>query len=135
MNQTQYEEYLSLKEKDRLRKEASQKAVITYLLKNPEKRLVNTAKLNAKQQGVEFSITEADIVIPTHCPYLGIELTNILGEGRVFSNYSIDRIDSSKGYVPGNIQVISDLANRMKQNATVEQLITFAKGVLKVHAT
>ena len=43
---------------------------------------------------------------------------------------SLDRIDSTKGYVPGNVWVISNKANRMKSNAAAEELIIFAKSVL-----
>ncbi len=43
-----------------------------------------------------------------------------------------DRIDSANGYTKDNIQVISSIANRMKWNATKEQLLTFCKGVLSL---
>lgn len=79
--------------------------------------------------GMEFSITVEDIKIPDLCPYLGVPF-NALDKKY---GYSLDRIDSTKGYTPDNIQVISRLANMMKNNASEQELISFAKGVLAVH--
>lgn len=44
---------------------------------------------------------------------------------------SLDRIDSSKGYIRENSQVISLLANQMKSNATREELILFSEYMLE----
>ena len=105
-----------------------------YISDNPEKRLFWGIKNSAKGRNTEFSITIEDIIIPKSCPLLGIELTNILGRGGVIdSNPSVDRIDNSKGYIKGNVWVISKLANRMKSSATKEQLLMFAKNVNKIY--
>lgn len=114
-------------------KESIKKATRKYLENNPEYRLYHIAKQRAKKRNIEFSISIEDIKIPERCPYLGIELTTLLGQGRLPFNASIDRKDPTKGYTPDNIEIISDLANRMKTNATTEQLIIFAKAVLKRH--
>lgn len=97
---------------------------------NVVSRLFYSAKQRATVRGLEFTIEKEDVVLPEKCPLLGADLTNIYGQGRVATNYSLDRIDNSKGYIKGNIQVISDLANRMKQDASIEELITFAKNIL-----
>jgi hypothetical protein len=91
------------------------------------------AKMNARKRGYEFNLELSDIVVPTHCMFLGIELLYGKGEHRKHGYFSIDRIDSSKGYIKGNIQVISKLANTMKNEATKEQLIAFAKNILEVY--
>lgn len=104
-----------------------------YYKDNRNVWLYNRSKRRAREDGIEFTIEISDIVIPKYCPLLGIELTNELGRGQLQSNSSIDRIDSSKGYIKGNVQVISRLANTMKSSANSEQLITFAKNVLKIY--
>lgn len=98
---------------------------------NYEKRMLAVARCRARIRNLEFNITSEDIKIPDICPYLQITLTRLCGQGRHDSNASLDRIDSSKGYTKDNIEIISALANKMRQNATAEQLILFAKNILK----
>ncbi len=97
-----------------------------------ENRMITKAKVRARAQNVPFSITEADVMIPSHCPYLGIELK--VGEGKFSPNSpSLDKIIPELGYVPGNVRVISFMANAMKQNATPEQLLAFRDGITRLH--
>ena len=100
--------------------------------KNYERYMVSTAKYSAKRRGLEFDLTVDDIHIPVECPYLHIPLTRTQGQGHcIGTNASLDRIDPTKGYIKGNIEVVSRLANQMKQNATREQLLNFARTVLR----
>lgn len=110
-------------------KERVKESYIRSKLANPEKFLLKQAKQRAKEKDLEFSLTLEDIIIPEKCPIMG-EVLNYIPNG--YSDYSpsIDRVDSSRGYTKENIQIISSIANRMKWNATHEQLITFCKGVL-----
>ena len=100
---------------------------------NRTKLLINRARYRSRAEGIPFNLELGDVLIPEKCPYLGIHLTFELGNGRIDSNPSIDKIDPSKGYIKGNVQVISELANRMKNSATKEQLLTFAYNVIEKH--
>lgn len=98
---------------------------------NPALFMWKQAKHRAKwdYNGMEFTITVEDIKIPLKCPYFNKEFIPLDKEW----GYSLDRIDSSKGYTPDNIQVISYKANKAKNDLTATELVEFAKGVLVVH--
>lgn len=77
-----------------------------------QKRMLGSAKYRAAKYGRDFNIELSDIVIPTLCPVLGIPM----------DRPSLDRIDGTKGYVKGNVRVISHRANMLKNDATIEEL-------------
>jgi hypothetical protein len=103
---------------------------------NPKKRILWSAKKRAKNKGLKFSLTEDDINLPDTCPYLGLKLvsSSVRGTSRN-AVYSLDRIDNTLGYIPENVEVISHLANTMKNGSTREQLLRFAEEVLKRYGT
>lgn len=84
--------------------------------------LLALARQRAKAKGVPFSITEDDIKIPHKCPALGIELKRGNTSRRLESSPTLDRINPAMGYVPGNVIVISCLANMIKTNASYTQI-------------
>jgi hypothetical protein len=104
---------------------------IDWVANNYETHLFTQSKNRARRAGLEFSITKEDIIIPEKCPYLGVTLTRLWGLGRVDSNASIDRIDSTKGYTADNIEVISFKANLLKRDASIRELQVFATNILR----
>lgn len=86
--------------------------------------LYNRLKNSAKKRNIEFSLTIPELnnlTFPLTCPILGIPLK--FNRQRLQDNsYSIDRIDSTKGYSIDNIVVISWRANRLKNNASINEL-------------
>jgi hypothetical protein len=82
-----------------------------------------TAKGRASKKHLDFDIDVSDVIIPEFCPVLGIRLETKRNKATRFTTSpSLDRIDSTKGYVKGNVRVISARANCLKNNATVEEL-------------
>lgn len=112
-----------------------------YRINNPEKARLYNKKANAKRPieyfllegcryrakkyGLDFNLTLDDIVIPEICPVLSLKLMKLKpndeGYNRDYSP-SVDRIDNSKGYTKDNIQIISFRANRIKSDASPDEL-------------
>jgi len=97
---------------------------------DPVRYLLHSARYRAKKAGTEFTITFEDLEIPEVCPVFGIPLRYTPGS-RTANSYSIDRRDNSKGYVKGNVRVISWKANMYKGDLTIEEvesLLRYMKG-------
>lgn len=90
-------------------------------LEGRARRLLYGAKNSASVRGIEFNLELTDIVIPTHCPVLGMAL-DPSAFARADNMPSLDRIDNSMGYIPGNVWVISWKANRIKGEASLAEL-------------
>lgn len=100
---------------------------IRWKKNNPVGALMAGRRADAKQRGIEFTITEDDVIIPDVCPVLGIPIVCTAGKTRTNNSPSIDRIDNSKGYVPGNVVVISWRANLLKKDASINEIIMLAE--------
>lgn len=88
----------------------------------PELIMWRLARNRAREKGLDFNIDVGDIVVPEKCPALGIPIIRnegVLGAG--MNSPSLDRLDSSKGYIKGNVSVISWRANRIKCDGTAEE--------------
>lgn len=92
-----------------------------YYLKHPERRMAKWARERAKKYGVPFTIRVKNIraCFPRDgcCPITRLPFEH--GGGKCGpQSMSLDRILPELGYVPGNIAVISHLANAIKQGCT-----------------
>jgi len=86
---------------------------------NAIRQTLNGARKRAKKDGYPFSIVIEDLMpFPTHCPILDVELT--YGQNNRYSGASLDKIIPELGYVKGNVKIISNKANNMKGDLTVD---------------
>ena len=109
--------------------------------KNIAHYLLTNSKLRAKKKNWEHTISEQDIQKELNkckckdghykCPVLGIRMRWNLGCGqKTGQSFSIDRIDSKKGYMLNNIAIISLHANMLKGNGNIkefEKIIQYIK--------
>ena len=79
-------------------------------LTDPVRYTFNVTKNNAKRRGKEFTI---DL---EYFRQLCAETGYIYTKGRTANAMTLDRENSQKGYVPGNIRVISNSLNASKGN-------------------
>ena len=118
----------------------SNKRVNDYKKENPLKTMMQNALYRRDH---DFEIDEEymqsfDIDV---CPILGIPMQwgigAHFGQGRngasnqSNNSKSLDRIDSTKGYLKGNVHIISWRANNLKKDATLEEMVLLGEWALQ----
>lgn len=93
----------------------------------PKKRMVRSARQRAARTGIPCTITSEDFEIPEYCPVLGIPLRHARGsKGPSPNSPTLDKMIPSRGYVPGNVIVVSNRANRAKSDLSPDELRALA---------
>lgn len=92
------------------------------------------SKRRANKLGLEFNLT-LDFLLELwnlqrgRCALTGWELSLRNGQNDLLKTASLDRIDSTRGYVEGNVQFVVILANLAKNRCSVQELVEFCKAV------
>jgi len=97
--------------------------------KTIEYRMLTRAKSRARIGNIPFNLTLEDISIPDTCPLLGIPIEVQPKKGYHPNSPSLDKIIPKKGYIKGNVWVISNRANTLKNDATLTELKTLVENL------
>jgi len=104
------------------------RCLLEYAIRAKLSRTLSNTKSTCEREGVPFNISVDDLKpYPLTCPVLGTPIDWMLTGASSNDSPSIDRMIPEKGYVKGNVRLISQKANRLKGNASVEEL----KAILK----
>lgn len=89
---------------------------------DPRFSIYQGAKRRASLKNLDFNIDLDDIIIPKFCPITNLEIK--VGDGKIMNTSpTLDRIDNTKGYVTGNVIVLSYLGNSIKRDLTLEEMV------------
>lgn len=113
-------------EKDRIK---NRRYVQNLKENKPEHHLWLQTGRGARKRGIEFALAEREIHIPNVCPILGIPLSFTLEKNNL---PTIDRINNTRGYITSNVWVISWRANKLKSDATLDELEKLANALRKL---
>lgn len=124
INEKNREQYI--KHKDRFRKTQKKYEQKKAILERTDKirhakYLIQAARARSRRLKLQFSITYLDIPIPECCPILGIKLYK--NNKISYNSATVDRIIPEKGYIKGNVMVISCKANQIKNNGTPDEIL------------
>lgn len=120
----EYNKIYRLNNKDKIKEQ--RKVYLENMKESHEWRMKNClhqSKARARRKGIEHTLTLEEYKelypIDNKCPVFDFELS----WGHPISNSpSLDRIDSNKGYTKENCQIISNRANHLKNDATIDEL-------------
>ena len=128
IDQKKIKDWLNEKRRNRRQNEPEYRKKLAEIKKKSywnqrEAAFLRQAKQALKRRGIPCDLELKDIIIPEVCPVFKIPFDR----GRFAP--SLDRKDNNKHYTKDNIWIISNLANRMKNDATLQELEIFCKNI------
>lgn len=115
---TMYSEHISKSIFIRICRSAKLRGIKFDLLPNDLEEYILNQKFKCALSGIDINITKSFAT----------------KENRILNTASLDRIDSSKGYIKGNVQWVHKDINVMKLDLTQEQFINYCKLISNLHA-
>lgn len=111
---------------DRVKQQRKHKRKNAYL-HNPKEtwllEVFRAARVRSRKADIPFDNQVPDLALPDVCPVLGVAISYRAKLGKHSpSSPSLDRIDPLRGYVASNLRVISNRANMLKSNASLEEM-------------
>ena len=110
-----------------------QKNRTEYYRNNRLKQKLRGVKSRCKKKNLKFDLQIENIIVPDICPVLGIPLEYKNGKGPQPGSPSIDRIRPERGYVQDNVRIISNRANILKNNMTLEECKLILKDLEEIY--
>lgn len=109
--------------------------ILSLRAKDPVKWLLYHVKSRAKKENLPFNLGAEDLKpYPIHCPVLGVQLNYSGIKGKRDPNRAtVDRVIPKKGYVRGNVVIISWRANLLKSDSTLDELRALVKYCESIH--
>lgn len=108
------------------------KGLLEYAIRAKLARTLSNTKSVCEKQGVPYDISVDDLTpFPLTCPVLGIPINWMNTGSTANDSPSIDRMIPELGYTKGNVRIISQKANRLKGNASLDELealLAYMKG-------
>jgi hypothetical protein len=99
------------------------RGLLVYAIRTKLSRTLSNTKSVCEREEIPFNITVDDLApYPLTCPVLGLPINWMNTGSSSNDSPSIDRMIPELGYVKGNVRLISQKANRLKGNASVEEL-------------
>lgn len=108
------------------------RGLLEYAIRTKLARTLSNTKSVCEKQGIPYDVSVDDLSpFPLTCPVLGVPINWMNTGATANDSPSIDRMIPELGYTKGNVRVISQKANRLKGNASVDELealLSYMKG-------
>lgn len=110
-----------------------------YTLRQNKECRCNSCKLEQRKAAIDksipFTITKEDLLTVWKaqngkCAISGLDMTYELGEGRIYTNVSIDQILPSKGYTIDNIQLVCMAVNQLKSDLDMDTILILCSAIV-----